>query len=86
MALPPTTQTLREGTTDSWTDRKRYLWLIGLVIPSAVVVIYTGYVLTGSGAWFWAGPILILGIVPVIDLCRALQRHGITNDRFDRVG
>ena len=26
--------TVPAGSTDGWTDRKRYLWLIGLVVPS----------------------------------------------------
>ena len=30
MALPGTTSTVPEGTTDGWTDKKRYLWLFGL--------------------------------------------------------
>ena len=35
MALSETGQTVPEGSTDNWQDKKRYLWLFGLVIPSA---------------------------------------------------
>ncbi len=29
-----TSGTVPTGSTERWTDRKRYLWLIGLVVPS----------------------------------------------------
>jgi alkane 1-monooxygenase len=64
----PTSGTIPEGSTEIWQDKKRYLWLFGLVIPSAVFIMYAGWVLTGWSAWFWAGPILILVIVPILDL------------------
>ena len=37
--------TVPEGTTELWTDRKRYLWLIGLVVPSLAFVAFGGYTL-----------------------------------------
>ena len=60
--------TVPEGTTEIWKDRKRYLWLIGLVVPSLAFVAFGGYVATGWSVWFWVGPIVILGVVfaPVI--------------------
>ena len=39
--------TVPEGTTELWRDRKRYLWLIGLVVPSLALVGYAGWRLTG---------------------------------------
>src|SRR6476469_7552917 len=72
--------TVPEGTTDMWTDRKRYLWLIGLVVPSLAFVAFGGYVATGWGVWFWVGPIVILGIVPAIDLIAGLDRSNPPDD------
>ncbi len=60
--------TIPDGSTDQWTDRKRYLWLIGLVVPALAFVALGLHALTGWGVWFWIGPIVILGIVPAIDL------------------
>ena len=56
-----------------WRDKKRYLWLIGLVVPSPGFIGY-GWAATGSGGCFWVGPILILVIVPIIDLLTGLDR------------
>ena len=80
MALPGTSQTVPEGTTDGWTDKKRYLWLFGLVIPSAIFIIYAGWLFTGSGLWFWGGPILILVIVPILDLIFGLDHANPPDD------
>ena len=41
--------TVPEGTTELWTDRKRHLWLIGLVVPSLAFVAFGGYLATGWG-------------------------------------
>ena len=30
--------TLPHGSTEEWRDRKRYLWLIGLVVPSLAFI------------------------------------------------
>ena len=32
--------TVPAGSTEQWKDRKRYLWLIGLVVPSLAFVGY----------------------------------------------
>jgi len=51
-----------------WRDPKRYLWLAGLVVPSLAFVALAGWWLTGSTVSFWVGPVVVLGIVPVVDL------------------
>ena len=84
--------TVPAGSTEQWKDRKRYLWLIGLVVPSLAFVGFGGYVATGWSVWFWIGPIVILGIVPAIDLVAGLDRsnppddviEALENDRYYR--
>ena len=53
--------TVSASSTENWTDPKRYLWLIGLVVPSLFFVGYGGWLATGSqqwsGLWFWIGPV-----------------------------
>ncbi len=62
------------ATTEStWRDGKRYLWLIGLVVPSLAFVAFLGFAVTGWAAWLWLGPILILGVIPLADLCLGLD-------------
>lgn len=72
--------TVPDGTTDLWKDRKRYLWLIGLVVPSLAFVAFGGHLATGWSVWFWVGPIVILGIVPAIDLVAGLDRSNPPDD------
>ncbi|KRF00767.1 alkane 1-monooxygenase [Nocardioides sp. Soil777] len=84
--------TVPSGSTDGWTDKKRYLWLIGLVVPSLAFLGIGLHQLTGWGVWFWLGPIVILGVVPAIDLVVGLDRanppddviEALENDRYYR--
>ncbi len=84
--------TVPEGSTEGWRDKKRYLWLIGLVVPSLAFVAYFGFAATGWSAFFWTGPIVILVIVPAIDLIAGLDRanppddviEALENDRYYR--
>src|SRR5690242_174751 len=72
--------TVPTGSTEGWKDRKRYLWLIGLVVPSLAFIGYGAWALTGWGVWFWIGPIVILGVVPAIDLVAGLDRSNPPDD------
>jgi len=72
--------TIPEGSTTLWRDSKRYLWLIGLVVPSLAFVAFGGYVATGWSVWLWVGPIVILVIVPTIDLVAGLDRSNPPDD------
>ncbi|MEV6279302.1 alkane 1-monooxygenase [Nocardia sp. NPDC051832] len=58
-----------------WRDRKRYLWLLGLVAPTALLVavaLVWGFNQLGWQAvapvWWWIGPILIYVLLPTLDL------------------
>ncbi|MFS8099687.1 fatty acid desaturase [Lentzea alba] len=68
------TGTVTPGSTEQWKDSKRYLWLIGLVVPSLAFVALGLHDLTGWGVWLWIGPIVVLVIVPAIDLMAGLDR------------
>ena len=72
--------TVPVGSTEQWRDPKRYLWLIGLVVPSLFFVAYAGWQLTGFGGFFWIGPLVILVIVPAIDLFAGLDRSNPPDD------
>ncbi|MEJ7795693.1 MAG: fatty acid desaturase [Nocardioides sp.] len=75
--------TVSQGSTEHWRDHKRHLWLIGLVVPSLAFLGYGGWLLTGLGAWFWIGPVVILVIVPAIDLVAGLDRSNPPDDVID---
>ncbi len=58
-----------------WQDKKRYLWLLGLIAPTMLMTVLPivwgmnqlGWQ-TASQALFWAGPILVYVVLPVLDL------------------
>ncbi|MFM7146689.1 MAG: alkane 1-monooxygenase, partial [Actinomycetales bacterium] len=51
----------------SWRDSKRWLWLVALTMPALPFIAVGMHAVTGGGVWLWIGPIVILGVVPVID-------------------
>ena len=72
--------TVPQGSTARWKDKKRYLWLIGLVVPSLAFIALGMHQLTGWAVWLWIGPIVILGIVPAVDLLVGLDRSNPPDD------
>jgi len=61
-------------TRDQWRDRKRYLWLMGLIVPTAIFVMLPVVWATNQLGWhtaaqvpLWIGPILLYVLLPVLD-------------------
>ena len=62
-----TLTTTVDGTEVRWRDKKRYLWMLGLIVPllpfgAADWVHKSGW----AGFWF-AGPVFILVVIPLVD-------------------
>ena len=55
------------ATITCWRDPKRYLWLLGLVVPTVFLLSWLGTYLTEIGAFWWLGSILTFGILPILD-------------------
>ncbi|MGL5808584.1 MAG: fatty acid desaturase [Nocardioides sp.] len=78
--------------TEAWHDKKRRLWLLGLIVPSLAFVSAGMHGLTGWSVWFWIGPIVVLVLVPVIDLVAGRDGsnppdeliEALENDRYYR--
>lgn len=51
-----------------WRDQKRYLWLLGLVVPSLPFLAGSLRAVTGADLFLWLGPVVILAVVPLVDL------------------
>lgn len=49
------TGTIPAGSTERWTDGKRYLWLIGLVVPSLAFLAIGLHAATGWGCGSGSG-------------------------------
>ncbi len=62
------TYTATDGTTVLWRDKKRYLWVLGLVVPFTPLIGLWLHSVTGLGIWLWLLPILYYGVIPLIDL------------------
>ena len=57
-----------------WRDRKRYLWLMGLIAPTALFVMLPLVWALNELGWhiaaqvpFWVGPLLVYGLLPILD-------------------
>ncbi len=60
--------TIVDGQSVTWRDRRRWLWLLGLVVPLLPVV--GGAMALGLGirAGWWMGPLFVVAIAPMLDL------------------
>jgi len=67
------------GTSD-WRDRKRPLWLMALVMPALPFAAIALWSWSGWGVWLWLGPIVILGVVPLVDVLAGLDRDNPPDD------
>ena len=52
----------------TWHDPKRYAWLLGLLIPTLPFIAWAFVEITGIGAFWFVGPVVIFGIFPLVDL------------------
>jgi len=57
----------------TWTDPKRRLWLLGLVIPLLPFMAWGLVGLTGLGIFWWTGPLLVFGLIPLLDRAGGLD-------------
>ncbi len=51
----------------TWTDPKRYAWLLGLVVPALPFLAWAAVELTGLGAFWFFGPALVFVVFPLLD-------------------
>ncbi|HEY2300119.1 MAG TPA: alkane 1-monooxygenase [Jatrophihabitans sp.] len=59
---------IRSAERPDWHDGKRHLWLIGAVVPTFLYLGWGLVNLTGSGLFWWIGPIFIYVLIPLLDL------------------
>lgn len=60
---------------EQWRDKKKYLWLLGLVPPTAVFIAVGLVALFNSlgwnaisPVWWWIGPLLVYILLPILDI------------------
>ncbi len=71
-----------EGTQNSWRDGRRYLWLLGIVVPLSPFIGWVLVQLFGLGLFWAAGGWLLVIVVPLVDM---LTRPNRTNPPEDVV-
>jgi alkane 1-monooxygenase len=52
----------------AWTDPKRYAWLLGIIVPMAPFLAWGSVALTGIGAFWLLGPLLVFVAFPILDI------------------
>jgi alkane 1-monooxygenase len=52
----------------TWRDPKRYLWLLGLMVPTLPFISWALVQISGLGLFWFYGPILVFGFFPLLDL------------------
>jgi alkane 1-monooxygenase len=57
-----------EANPATWTDPKRYAWLLGIVVPLAPFMAWGAVELTGFGAFWLLGPLLVFVAFPLLDI------------------
>ncbi|MET7945950.1 alkane 1-monooxygenase [Micromonospora sp. NPDC005324] len=69
----------------AWQDPRRPLWPLALLVPTLPFV---GFALwrTGGGAWaWWFTPIVVFGLIPVLDLLRGDDRQNPPEEAVPRL-
>ena len=64
----PSAAVEEELTPATWRDGKRYAWLLGLLVPTLPFIVYGLVHLTGIGALWFLGPVVVFAVFPVLDL------------------
>jgi alkane 1-monooxygenase len=57
----------------TWSDPKRYAWLLGIVVPLAPFLAWGAVALTGFGGFWFLGPALVFVAFPLLDMAIGLD-------------
>ena len=63
----------RAGEQVRWRDPKRYLWLLGLLVPTLPFLAFGLVEATGWGVFWFYGPFLVFVVFPLLDLAVGLD-------------
>lgn len=70
-----TTTTMSAAGEQTWIDGKRWLWLLSPMIPVLVLMALGFFQWTGWSVFAWGGPILLYGIIPLLDWMIGADPH-----------
>lgn len=69
----------------TWSDRKRYLWLFGLLVPVLPLMAIGLYEWTGLVAALWLGPFMFHVVAPVAELITADDQSNPPDEVIDEL-
>jgi alkane 1-monooxygenase len=67
MATHAASEAEPELTPATWTDSKRYAWLLGLLVPGLPFMAWALVEATGIGLLWFFGPLFVFGVMPLLD-------------------
>jgi alkane 1-monooxygenase len=59
----------------AWRDGKRYVWLLGLLVPTLPILGWAFVEATGLGVFWFFGPLIVFGLFPILDLIIGTDRE-----------
>jgi alkane 1-monooxygenase len=57
----------------TWSDPKRYAWLLGIIVPLAPFMAWGAVALTGFAGFWLLGPVLVFIVFPLLDIAVGLD-------------
>jgi alkane 1-monooxygenase len=57
----------------TWSDPKRYAWLLGIIVPLSPFMAWGAVALTGFGGFWFLGPALVFVAFPLLDMAIGLD-------------
>jgi alkane 1-monooxygenase len=91
-ATMPSAGVITASKTAVWRDGRRYLWLVGLVVPTLAFAGIGMWHRTGHESFLWYAPVFVFGVGPLLDVIAGKDRvnppedavPGMDKDRYYR--
>ncbi|RQR56061.1 alkane 1-monooxygenase [Burkholderia sp. Bp9125] len=74
-----------DGSAASWSDGKRYLWLLGVLTITLPILSAQLALSTGLHVFWWFGPLFAFGVIPILDTLIGDDRDNPPEDVVPRL-
>jgi alkane 1-monooxygenase len=74
-----------DGQLVQWRDSKRYLWIMGAIIPLIPMAMWGLYALTGSTLSWFFGPFFVYVLIPTFDLLAGLDPNNPPEELIEAI-
>ncbi|MXN78456.1 alkane 1-monooxygenase [Burkholderia sp. 4701] len=76
---------MTDGSAASWSDGKRYLWLLGVLTITLPILSAQLALSTGLHVFWWFGPLFAFGVIPILDTLIGDDRDNPPDDVVPRL-